>query len=183
MFGRNGSEPWLLYVSPDAPRTTKLALALADRGLRLQRAASVDDVTDRLARERALPDYAIVEATDGTTAGLAAVRPLRAAAPRCRIVVLARPATIPGAVAAVKLGADDYLGSTAGVDSVLAALRSPAGIALDALPDSLSTLDRLEWEAIQRTLRQHGGNISATARALRLHRRTLQRKLARPPST
>jgi two-component system response regulator RegA len=87
-------------------------------------------------------------------------------------------------VQAVKLGADDYLAKPANIDSILSALQpehiaAPSQNANQATPLSV---ERLEWEHIQRVLSEHGGNISSTARALNMHRRTLQRKLGKKPS-
>ncbi|KAA0181908.1 response regulator transcription factor [Cupriavidus gilardii] len=116
--------------------------------------------------------------------GLQLVAPLRAMLPRSRILVLTGYASIATAVAAVKQGADEYLAKPANVDSILAALKS--GISEEAAEAALEdplplSVPRLEWEHIQRVLAEHGGNISATARALNMHRRTLQRKLAKRP--
>lgn len=116
--------------------------------------------------------------------GLQLVAPLRALLPHARILVLTGYASIATAVAAVKQGADEYLAKPANVDSILAALRGGMSeeVAEAALHDPLPlSVPRLEWEHIQRVLAEHGGNISATARALNMHRRTLQRKLAKRP--
>ncbi|UZN49883.1 response regulator transcription factor [Cupriavidus cauae] len=122
--------------------------------------------------------------TTPADSGLQLVAPLRAMLPRSRILVLTGYASIATAVAAVKQGADEYLAKPANVDSILAALKS--GISEEAAEAALEdplplSVPRLEWEHIQRVLAEHGGNISATARALNMHRRTLQRKLAKRP--
>jgi two-component system response regulator RegA len=109
---------------------------------------------------------------------------MRAALHDARILVLTGYASIATAVAAVKQGADEYLAKPANVDSILTALM--AGISEDAAEAALEepvplSVARLEWEHIQRVLTEHGGNISATARALNMHRRTLQRKLGKRP--
>jgi two-component system response regulator RegA len=100
------------------------------------------------------------------------------------MLVLTGYASIATAVQAVKDGADNYLAKPANVETILSALQSEASAlqAEEALehPTPLSVA-RLEWEHIQRVLAEHGGNISATARALNMHRRTLQRKLAKRP--
>jgi len=101
--------------------------------------------------------------------------------PEMRIVVLTGYASIATAVQAVKLGAVQYLPKPATPDEIRAAFERPdlAGeVAIRSDPPSVA---RIEWEHIQTVLAQHGGNISATARALRMHRRTLQRKLAKRP--
>ncbi|KAI3592230.1 response regulator transcription factor [Cupriavidus sp. CER94] len=116
--------------------------------------------------------------------GLHLVAPLRQALPDARILVLTGYASIATAVAAVKQGADEYLAKPANVDSILTALM--AGVSEEAAEAALEepvplSVARLEWEHIQRVLTEHGGNISATARALNMHRRTLQRKLGKRP--
>jgi two-component system response regulator RegA len=98
-----------------------------------------------------------------------------------RILMLTGYASIQTAVEATKLGATQYLPKPASVDEILAALANETAnpdIPVAAQPLSV---ERLEWEHIQRVLAEHDGNISATARALNMHRRTLQRKLAKKP--
>jgi two-component system response regulator RegA len=99
-----------------------------------------------------------------------------------RIVVLTGYASIATAVEAIRLGALHYLAKPANADEILAALmRDQPDADLDVQPEPLSVA-RLEWEHIQKVLNEYDGNISATARALKMHRRTLQRKLdKRPP--
>lgn len=122
--------------------------------------------------------------TAAAESGLHLVGPLRHALPEARILVLTGYASIATAVAAVKQGADEYLAKPANVDSILTALM--AGVSEEAAEAALEepmplSVARLEWEHIQRVLTEHGGNISATARALNMHRRTLQRKLGKRP--
>ncbi|WP_153098841.1 response regulator transcription factor [Paraburkholderia hayleyella] len=120
----------------------------------------------------------------GNDSGLTLIAPLRKAQPEARMLVLTGYASIATAVQAVKDGADNYLAKPANVETILAALQSEASElqAEEALehPVPLSVA-RLEWEHIQRVLTEHAGNVSATARALNMHRRTLQRKLAKRP--
>ncbi len=120
----------------------------------------------------------------GTDSGLHWIAPLRQALPEARMLVLTGYASIATAVQAVKLGADEYLAKPANVDSILLALQVGVSEAVAEQtmenPAPLSVA-RLEWEHIQRVLAEHGGNISATARALNMHRRTLQRKLGKRP--
>ena len=82
---------------------------------------------------------------------------------------------------AIKLGATHYLAKPVDADQVVAALNKTEGDASLPISDSPLSVDRLEWEHIQRVLAEHEGNISATARALKMHRRTLQRKLGKKP--
>ena len=100
----------------------------------------------------------------------------------CRIVVLTGYASIATAVDAIKLGAVQYLAKPVEIEAILAAFESDDGPDLElAAPDEPLSIDRLEWEHIQRVLNENDGNISATARALKMHRRTLQRKLGKHP--
>ena len=112
---------------------------------------------------------------------LALIPQLKASNPDMRILMLTGYASIQTAVEAIKLGATNYLPKPAGVAEILSALQSDQpNTELEVAEQPLS-VDRLEWEHIQRVLAEHDGNISATARALNMHRRTLQRKLAKKP--
>jgi two-component system, response regulator RegA len=116
------------------------------------------------------------------TSGLALIPQLLAINPDCRIVVLTGYASIATAVDAVKLGAIQYLAKPVEIEAILSAFDDDDGPDFD-LPasDEPLSVDRLEWEHIQRVLNENDGNISATARALKMHRRTLQRKLSKRP--
>ncbi|CAM5203115.1 response regulator transcription factor [Alishewanella longhuensis] len=112
--------------------------------------------------------------------GLSLITPLRQAYPACRIIMLTGFASIATAVQAVKLGADDYLTKPVDFSALLQSLSAAPenSNAAQATPDTtLLSPEQLEWEHIQRTLEQFDGNVSHTARALGMHRRTLQRKL------
>jgi two-component system response regulator RegA len=134
-----------------------------------------------LARETAF-QYLTVDLHLQQDSGLQWIAPLRELLPEARILVLTGYASIATTVQAIKLGADNYLAKPANVDSILSALQSDttadATLEVEAAP---LTVDRLEWEHIQRVLAEHQGNISSTARALNMHRRTLQRKLGKKP--
>ena len=130
------------------------------------------------------PDLLVAEQADcylldlrfGTVSGLDYVAPLRQQLPLCRIVLLTGYASIATAVQAVKAGADDYLTKPVDFATLTQALSGQVITTATNEADVLST-DQLEWEHIQRVLEQHQGNISQTAKALAMHRRTLQRKL------
>jgi two-component system response regulator RegA len=113
--------------------------------------------------------------------GLRLIPPLKAAYPEIRILLLTGYASIATAVEAIKLGATHYLPKPAGVDEILSALGAEEGDAEVTPAEAPLSVDRLEWEHIQKVLAEHEGNLSATARALKMHRRTLQRKLAKRP--
>jgi two-component system response regulator RegA len=139
---------------------------------------------EELARalETAVPAYAVVDLKLGAGgSGLECVKLLSARDASMRIVVLTGFASIATAVEAIKRGACNYLCKPADADDVLAALLSEHADLDTLVPENPMSVDRLQWEHIQRVLTEHEGNISATARALGLHRRTLQRKLQKRP--
>ncbi len=114
------------------------------------------------------------------TSGLVALPQLLESVPEARLVVLTGYSSIATAVAATKAGACNYLCKPATIDQILEAFESTGDQAPEIPVDPIS-VERLEWEHIQRVLQDHDGNISATARALGMHRRTLQRKLQKRP--
>jgi two-component system response regulator RegA len=171
----------VLIVDDDERFAMTLATALARRGYL---AHVAHDAATALAAARAKdPDAAVVDLKLGADDGLALIEPLRRGHPRMRIVVLTGYASIATAVRAIKLGADDYLAKPVTASAVAAVLeRGARQETADAMPLEPMSPRRLEWEHIQRVLAEHDGNISATARTLRMHRRTLQRKLAKRPA-
>jgi len=134
-------------------------------------------------------DYATIDLQLQQDSGLHWIAPLRHQLPRARLLVLTGYASIATTVQAIKAGADNYLAKPANLDSILSALEHRAAEAGAAGMDAANVLqnvnplsvERLEWEHIQRVLSEHQGNISSTARALNMHRRTLQRKLSKRP--
>jgi two-component system response regulator RegA len=173
----------VLVVDDDERFAVTLATALARRGYVAHVAHhAAAALSTALTKE---PDAAVVDLKLGADDGLALIEPLRRAHPRMRIVVLTGYASIATAVKAIKLGADDYLAKPVTATAVAAVLER--GLHRETADDDAAPLEpmsprRLEWEHIQRVLAEHGGNISATARTLRMHRRTLQRKLAKKPT-
>jgi two-component system, response regulator RegA len=126
------------------------------------------------------PERAIVDLRMPGRGGLELVASLRERLPKLRMVVLTGYGSIATAVEAIKLGAVHYLTKPAEVDEILAAFDRTEPVVLDAPPPTKATpLDELEWEHLQRVLTDCNGNISEAARRLGLHRRSLQRKLAR----
>lgn len=124
------------------------------------------------------PAYAVVDLKLQDSSGLDLIAPLRAANKDMHIIVLTGYASIATTVAAIKRGADDYLTKPLDIDRLLATLNhQPLSPPIEA-PMSLR---RLEWEHMQRVLLEHEGNVSAAARAMNMHRRTLQRRLAKRP--
>ena len=173
----------VLVVDDDQRFAITLAAALARRGYVAHVAHdSATALATALAKE---PHAAIVDLKLGADDGLALIEPLRRAHERMRIIVLTGYASIATAVKAIKLGADDYLAKPVTAGAVAAALERHARIEPGDEPSApLEAMSprRLEWEHIQRVLTEHDGNISATARTLRMHRRTLQRKLGKHPT-
>jgi two-component system response regulator RegA len=173
----------VLVVDDDERFAATLAQALARRGFATSVAHDADGALH--AARAAEPTAAVVDLKLGADDGLRLIEPLRRAHPRMRIVVLTGYASIATAVKAIKLGADDYLAKPVTASAVAAVLergaQAPAGAPAKAPPEPMSPR-RLEWEHIQRVLAEHEGNISATARTLRMHRRTLQRKLSKRPT-
>jgi two-component system response regulator RegA len=171
----------VLVIDDDETFNTVLARALKRRGYAVR--CATDAATALTEAQQAPPDAVVLDLNLGSSSGLQLIRPLLTAAPHCRIVVLTGYASIATAVEAVKLGAVQYLAKPVEVDAIVAAFAPEAAApdATAAAPSEPLSVSRLEWEHIQRVLREHDGNISATARALKMHRRTLQRKLAKRP--
>jgi two-component system response regulator RegA len=169
----------LLIVEDDADFAAALARAMQKRGAEValaRDAGEAQSVADRFA-----PSHAVVDLKLPGESGLKVVEQLAARKPAPAIVVLTGYASIATAVEAVRLGARHYLAKPADADEILAALlRDQPDAALEVSPEPLSVA-RMEWEHIQKVLNEHDGNISATARALKMHRRTLQRKLDKHP--
>lgn len=170
----------ILVVDDDAVFADTLARALARRGHAVRIASDAETVLG-LAASGTACDAVILDLRLGADSGLGLIAPLKAAWPTARILLLTGYASIATAVEAIKLGAVHYLPKPAGVDEILAALGRLEGDAGTPPPDEPMSVDRLEWEHIQKVLAEHEGNLSATARALKMHRRTLQRKLAKRP--
>jgi two-component system response regulator RegA len=172
----------LLLVDDDAVFARVLARALNARGFTVRTAPSLEEATAQLAADGGFaPDFAILDLNLAGSSGLKLIGALRQASPECRIVVLTGYASISTAVDAIKLGADQYLAKPIEVDAIVRALTDAQTPDQDDAGDNTLSVSRLEWEHIQRVLAENSGNISATARALKMHRRTLQRKLTKRP--
>lgn len=169
----------LLLVDDDETFCMVLARALTRRGFNVRTAQNVASALAQA--EELVPDYVVLDLKLSGETGLALIAQLKALNSMMRIVMLTGYASIATAVDAIKLGATHYLAKPAEVDEIVAALRQDEIAPSVAREIPTPSLDRLEWEHIQRVLNGHGGNISATARALNMHRRTLQRKLFKHP--
>ena len=173
------SEPPLV-IDDDPSFNTILVRTLERRG---HPARGALDVTSALAAAHEMQASRVVlDLNLNGSSGLALIPQLLAINPECRIVVLTGYASIATAVDAIKLGAIQYLAKPVEIEAILSAFDDDDGPDFD-LPasDEPLSVDRLEWEHIQRVLNENDGNISATARALKMHRRTLQRKLSKRP--
>ncbi len=171
----------ILIIDDDATFNGVLTRALERRG-HPTRGATEPAEALALAREHQ-PPRVVLDLNLNGASGLALIPELLAINPECRIVVLTGYASITTAVDAIKLGAIQYLAKPVEVEAILNAFADdgPAEDEDFTAPDEPLSVDRLEWEHIQRVLHENDGNISATARALKMHRRTLQRKLAKRP--
>lgn len=172
----------LLLVEDDAVFAGAMARALRARSFDVAVAGDAAGAL-KCVREQT-PRYAVVDLKLGDDSGLALIPELHAAVPSMRILLLTGYASIATAVEAIKRGAHDYLAKPIDADAVVRALLDDGDMEVSEaaeLPESPLRLRRLEWEHIQRTLHECGGNISETARRLGMHRRTLQRKLDKRP--
>ncbi len=172
--------PSLLLVDDDRALCEVLSRALGARGFAVTVAHAVDDALQAIDGDA--PEYAIIDLKLPDQSGLKLVSRLKDADPHTRIVVLTGHGSIPTAVEAIKLGATYYLVKPTDADTVVAAFGREEGDDTLLVDDRPMSIERLEWEHIQRVLHDNDGNISATARALSMHRRTLQRKLAKRPA-
>jgi two-component system response regulator RegA len=168
----------LLIVEDDAALRQQLTHSLERRGFSVRAAAGVAEGIAAVGA--APPRYAVVDLRLGDGSGLDVVAALHSARPEAKAVVLTGYGNIATAVAAVKLGAVDYLAKPADAEEIVAALMNEAA-GRPAAPEHPMSPDRIRWEHIQRVLAGCGNNISEAARKLGLHRRSLQRMLAKRP--
>ncbi|MEQ1635047.1 MAG: response regulator transcription factor [Methylococcales bacterium] len=171
--------PHLLLVDDDETFCGVLKSALEKRLFEVFVAHDVASGT-RLA-EQVEPEYAVIDLRIGLDSGLEMVKQLIALDSNTQIVMLTGFASIATAVEAIKLGATHYLTKPANADEIVTALYKNEGDASVSISDNPLSIKRLEWEHLQKIMMQHDGNISAAARALNMHRRTLQRKLDKRP--
>jgi two-component system response regulator RegA len=169
-------ERTLLIVEDDKSFLTRLARAMEARGFEVATAESVAD--GLLQVEKAPPFYAVVDMRLGDGNGLDVISALKKRRPEAHGVVLTGYGNIATAVNAVKLGAIDYLAKPADADDVVNALLALEGRAAEP-PENPMSADRVRWEHIQRVYELCNRNVSETARRLNMHRRTLQRILAK----
>jgi len=171
----------LLLVDDDQDFLNALAPAMRKRGFLVSLANSAESAFELAKNDP--PEFAVVDLKMSGNSGLVLVRQLASLNAGTRIVVLTGFASVTTAVEAIKLGATHYLAKPVDADEIVAAFEKQTGDDEVELASNPLPIERLEWEHIQRVLAEHDGNISATARSLNMHRRTLQRKLNKHPSS
>jgi len=170
----------LLLVDDDQDFLNALAPAMSRRGFLVSLAHSAESAFELAQIDP--PEFAVVDLKMSGNSGLVLVRQLASLQAGTKIVILTGYASIATAIEAIKLGATHYLAKPVDADEIVAAFSKQSGNEEIELSHNPLSVDRLEWEHIQRVLVENDGNISATARSLNMHRRTLQRKLGKKPS-
>ncbi|NOR80222.1 MAG: response regulator [Methyloprofundus sp.] len=169
----------LLLVDDDLTYCSVLKSALEKRGFLVSVA---HDVKNGLSlAEQIEPEFAVIDLRIGHESGLELVQKLISLDDNTQIIMLTGFASIATAVEAIKLGATHYLTKPANPDEIMNALYKNTGDSSVVINENPLSVKRLEWEHLQKVLMEHDGNISAAARALNMHRRTLQRKLDKRP--
>jgi two-component system response regulator RegA len=166
----------LLIVEDDRPFLDRLSRAMESRGFSVTSCGSVAEGLAHI--KSAPPAFAVVDLRLGDGNGLDVVSALKSQRPDARAIVLTGYGNIATAVTAVKMGAVDYLAKPADADDVVAALLASGGERSEP-PSNPMSADRVRWEHIQRIYEMCERNVSETARRLNMHRRTLQRILAK----
>jgi two-component system response regulator RegA len=169
----------ILLVDDDPAFTRVMARGFERRGFLTRRCGSAEEALAACAAFE--PSHILLDLNMPGVSGLVILPRLLAAAPQASLVVLTGYSSIVTAVEATRAGATNYLCKPATIEEVLTAFGGGTDPAGTPIPSDPISVDRLEWEHIQRVLQEHEGNVSATARALGMHRRTLQRKLQKRP--
>ena len=169
----------VIIVDDDVAFCSALSRAFSKRNYSITTAHSVSELTDMSGLGEV--DYGVVDLRLGEESGLNAIKLLRERNPNIKIVMLTAYASIATTVEAMKLGAINYLTKPASVQEVIDKLVKTPNIDTALIEETPLSVKRLEWEHLQKILLEHDGNISAAARALNMHRRTLQRKLQKRP--
>jgi two-component system, response regulator RegA len=174
----------ILVIDDDEVFRNALQRAFMRRGLQVMLAR--DSASALAVLHEQMPDACVLDMKIGQESGLHLLPRLLQRRPGLKVVVLTGYASIATAVEAVKQGAVNYLAKPADADEILAAFDVQSVPVVSVAPETVletppMSVDRLEWEHIQKVLAENAGNISETARALGMHRRTLQRKLQKRP--
>lgn len=167
----------LLIVEDDLPFANAMSRRMKKHGFECFHVNNCNDAL--LACHRHLPDHILLDMKLHSESGLSLITPMRKLLPKARILLLTGYASISTAVDAIKLGADDYLSKPVDSQTLLAALTDSKVSSLlnKGTTDTTLSAEQVEWQHIQQVLKYNDGNVSATARQLSMHRRTLQRKL------
>ena len=179
---KNPSEslPVVVVVDDDETFRSRLCRALRDRGCEAHEVARPEETLD-LARSVS-PDLVLLDLKMPGISGLDLIQGIKKLDATITVIILTGYGSIPTAMQALKLGADSYLGKPADTDQILAAYRELEGGGTEkSAPTTVPSLARVEWEHIQRVLTDCSGNITQAAKLLGIHRRSLQRKLAKYP--
>ncbi len=171
-----GDDASLLIVDDDAPFRIRLARAMEGRGFNTTALESIEEGIAHV--RRSPPAYAVIDLRLEDGNGLDVVAEIRRTREDARVIVLTGYGAIATAVAAVRAGAVDYLAKPADADDIESALRAPDS-GKPPPPENPMSADRVRWEHIQRVFELCDRNVSETARRLNMHRRTLQRILAK----
>ena len=169
----------LLIVDDDEVFAAVLARAMSKRFARVHVANTVEQAV--LSAQENTPTRIVLDLKIHQSSGLDIIEQLCEASPGVAIVVLTGYSSIATTVEAMKLGARNYLCKPVDADELIRAFNDVSADRSAEVPDSPPTVGRLQWEHIQKILSQNNGNVSATARALGMHRRTLQRRLQKRP--
>ena len=179
MTSNENDNPRLLLVDDDETFCSVIKSALEKRAYEVIIANNVKDGIYQA--EKHIPEYAVIDLRIGHESGLELVKTLISLDDNTQIVMLTGFASIATAVEAIKLGAVHYLTKPANADEIVSALHKNIGDSSVEISENPLSVKRLEWEHLQKVLMHHDGNISSAARALNMHRRTLQRKLDKKP--
>jgi two-component system response regulator RegA len=175
-LGSIGPDPSLLIVDDDKPFLARLTRSMESRGFIVRCAESVSEGLAAIMQSP--PAFAVIDMRLGDGNGLDVIAELKAIRPDARGIILTGYGNIVTAVTAVKFGAFDYLAKPADADEIYHALLATQHDK-SSLPENPMSADRVRWEHIQRIYELCGRNVSETARRLNMHRRTLQRILAK----
>lgn len=174
----------LLLVEDDTAFANTLKRRMQKHGFTCWHTDNCNDAL--LACHRHMPDFVLLDMKLNNESGLSLVTPIRKIRPKARIILLTGFASISTAVDAIKLGADDYLAKPIDTQTLLAALKDSKVSGIEPTNNEIEeplSAEQVEWQHIQQVLKFNDGNVSATARQLSMHRRTLQRKLQKRPSS
>ncbi len=168
----------ILIIDDDDVFAQTLKRSFSRRGYEAWTANNISEAKEHFLKR---PCFAVIDLKIDDESGLSALNLLIENSPETKALILTGYSSISTAVKAIKLGAQNYLCKPANTDEIIKALTHPDTTTDTIIEDNPISVDRLEWEHIQRVLNEYDGNISATARALNMHRRTLQRKLQKRP--